>query len=429
MMSKENRRSFLTSSTGAALSLSVLGRSSAWAGANETVRVACVGIKGRGWDHIEGFSKAANSQVVALCDVDENILNEQANRYGKPVKKFTDVRELLQDKEIDAISIATPNHWHSLIGIWACQAGKDVYVEKPCSHNIYEGRKLVEAARKYNRIVQHGTQSRASKALKEAIQLLRDGYIGEVYYAKGICYKWRDTIGHKEDGPVPSGVHYDTWLGPAPTRPFNPNRFHYNWHWNWDYGNGDIGNQGVHEMDVARWGLGVGLPDTAVASGGHFMFKDDQETPNTLVSAFKYEKENKMLEFEVRHWMTNEELQDRSTIGILFLGSKGIMSVPSYNSYKIFLGRERKPDKTGSSGGNHFQNFIDCVRSRKREDLNAEIEEGHLSAALCHLANAAYRVQRTLRIDRQKEICINDDEANAILHGTYRNPFVVPDPV
>jgi predicted dehydrogenase len=438
-MNKENRRDFLKGTTGAAIGLGVLGPTSSWAGANDTIRVGVVGVRGRGTAHIESFSDLKNVEVVALCDVDENILNEQAEKYKDrlkhPVKKYVDIRDLLQDKDIDAVSIATPNHWHSIMGIWACQAGKDVYVEKPCSHNLYEGRKLVEAARKYNRIVQHGTQARSSTAFKEAMQLLKEGIIGEVYYAKGLCYKRRNTIGRKPVEPVPKGVHYDLWIGPAPERPFTQNRFHYEWHWQWNYGNGDIGNQGVHEMDIARCGLGVGLPKVAQALGSHFMFDDDQETPNTLVATFKYPDENKMLVFEVRHWDTNDEINVGGTgnvIGNVFLGSEGFMLTTEYFGYKTFLGRDRKPGPAKYDEGNPFRNFIDCVRSRRRGDLDAEILEGHLSAALCHLANASGRLERTLRFDPATEKCIGDEEADAILQGKvrgYRSPFVVPDEV
>jgi len=435
-MNQTNRRRFLKRSAGTALTLGLAGRPETWAAANDAVRLAVIGVRGRGTEHIKGFGSLKGVEIAAICDVDENIIKERLEshkEYLKPsVKTYTDVRELLQDKSIDAVTIATPNHWHSLIAIWACQAGKDVYVEKPCSHNIYEGRKLVEASRKYNRIVQHGTQGRSVGAFREAIQHLRDGLIGEVYYAKGTCYKWRDTIGHKPDGTAPAGVDYNLWLGPAEKKPFNPNRFHYNWHWNWDYGNGDIGNQGVHEMDIARWGLGVGLPKVVSALGGHFMFDDDQLTPNTLVAAFKYPDENKMLVFEVRHWITNSELgavDDGNVIGDIFLGSKGVMITHSYGEYKTFFGRERKPGPSKTTGETHFQNFIDAVRSRKREDQNAEILEGHLSASLCHLANASYRVGRTLQFDPKTERCVNDEEADAILRGTYREPFIVPDTI
>lgn len=433
-----NRRNFLKT-TGMAATAGLLIKTTGWASANDTVRHACVGVNGRGQDHIGGFSRLKNVKIVALCDIDENVLNRQAERnkerLADPVKKFVDMREMLEDKEIDTVSIATPNHWHSLQSIWACQAGKDVYVEKPLSHNIREGRKLVEAAKKYDRIVQHGTQIRSSQAIQEAIKMLQDGIIGEVYYAKGTCYKWRDTIGKANPKQPPEGVHYDLWLGPAPEREFTENRLHYKWHWHWDYGNGDIGNQGVHQMDVARWGLGVGIPDVAQAMGGKFMFEDDQETPNTMVSTMKYNDENKMLVFEVRHWITNPELGGKAgdnVVGNLFLGSKGVMIMPSYTSYKVFLGKNMEPGPADNKGGDHYANFIDAVVKRDPSILNADAEEGHLSSALCHIANAAYLTEETLRFDRKTERCTNNEKADGMLEGTaegYRTPYDLPENV
>jgi predicted dehydrogenase len=255
----------------------------------------------------------ANVEIAALCDVDQFVLNQRLQDLDKLGKKrpavFTEYRKLLEDKSIDAVSIATPNHWHTLQTIWACQAGKDVYCEKPCSHNMFESRQIVEAAHKYNRIVQHGTNSRSGVAIREAMEHIRTGLIGDVYMARGVVFKWRDTIGRKPAQPVPAGVDYDLWLGPAPKREFTPNRFHYTWHWFWDYGNGDFGNQGIHELDVARWGLGVTYPTRISAMGGHFMFDDDQETPNTLVVNFEFNSggKKKLLVFEVRHWISNRE--------------------------------------------------------------------------------------------------------------------------
>lgn len=258
-----NRRDFL--GAGAALGgFSLLARPEKVMGANDRVRVAICGLHGRGNDHLKNLSEIQNVQIVALCDIDDNVLRErlaQMENMGlpKPVT-YADVRKLLEDKSIDAISIATPNHWHTLIAVWACQAGKDVYVEKPCSHNLWEGKQLVKAAQRYNRVVQHGTQIRSATAVREAMRKIKDGVIGETYMARGLCYKWRDTIGRAPVQPVPAGVDYDLWMGPAPQHAFTKNRFHYNWHWNWWYGNGDLGNQGVHQLDVARWGMGLGFP-------------------------------------------------------------------------------------------------------------------------------------------------------------------------
>ncbi|MBI1388086.1 MAG: twin-arginine translocation signal domain-containing protein [bacterium] len=439
MSNSDSRRGFLKK-TGVAATAGLLIKTSAWAAANDTFRVAVTGLHGRGQDHVSGYAhlKDKNVKIVAVCDVDENVLNERIGEFVKEnkidanIKKYTDFRKLLEDKEIDAVSCATPNHWHSLMGIWACEAGKDAYIEKPISHNIREGRELVEAARKYKRIVQHGTQIRSSKAIQEAMQLLKDGEIGEVYYAKGTCYKWRNTIGHKEPSPVPPGVHYDEWLGPAPERPFTENRFHYNWHWHWDYGNGDIGNQGVHQIDVCRWGLGQTWPDLTTTLGGHFMFEDDQETPNTMVTTYKWNDVNKMMVFEVRHWITNDELVEGdkgNVVGCLFLGSEGYMVIPSYSRYKCYMGREREPGKEGNEGGDHFLNFVEACRSRNHEDLNADVLEGHISAGMAHLANASYKIERTIRFDPKKEVAIDDKEADDLLHERdrgYRAPYSLP---
>jgi predicted dehydrogenase len=436
-MNELDRRKFIVKGAGAALGLSVLGKKGFSASPNGTIRVAVVGVNGRGTDHLSGFTPLKGVEVTGICDIDENVLNKRLGEYesknGKRPKGYNDMRRVFDDKDIDVVSFATPNHWHSLGTIWACQAGKDVYVEKPLSHNIWEGRKLVEASQKYKRIVQHGTQCRTSKALIEAIQKLNQGVIGKVYMAKGLCYKWRDTIGRKPQSAIPAGVNYDQWLGPAPARPFSPNRFHYNWHWHWDTGNGDIGNQGVHQMDIARWGLGVGLPRRVQAMGDHFMFDDDQETPNTQIAAFHYPEEKKMLVFEVRHWISNPEdiggEDGSNAIGVIFYGSEGIMIIPSYTSYKTFLGRKREPGPAGKAGGDHYGNFIDAVRSRKTEDLNANPLEGHLSSSLCHMANIAYRTKKTLEFDPKTEKFLGDSEANALATRNYRKPYVVPDKV
>jgi predicted dehydrogenase len=429
-----NRRKFIETST-ASVAASTLGfNMTSYADSpNGTIRVAVVGVKGQGNAHIRQYNNMPNVELAALCDVDESVLNQRLGEVekakGKRPASFTDIRKLLEDKNIDAISVATPNHWHSLMGIWACQAGKDVYLEKPCSHTYWEGKQLVAAARKYNRIVQHGTNSRSGVALREAMQKLKEGVIGEVYMARGLCYKWRDTIGKKPDGPVPQGVHYDLWLGPAPARPFNPNRFHYNWHWNWDYGNGDIGNQGIHEMDIARWGLDVTLPTKVSSMGGHYMFDDDQTTPNTQIASLEFNKngKKKMIVFEVRHWMTNPE--GGVKVGNLFYGSEGYMVIDGYTEYKTFLGKNGEPGPARKESGNNWANFIEAVRNRKREMLNGEIEEGHLSSALVHLSNISYRLGRSLDFDPAKEQVVNDKEANAMLRRQYRAPFVVPEKV
>ena len=429
----DSRRKFIkTAATG---SLAVLGMPTlipAHAfGANDRVRVAVIGVNGRGTDHIAGFSKLPDVEVVTLCDVDKNILAKRAGefetKYSRKVQMVEDLRQVYDDKNIDAVSIATPNHWHSLAAIWACQAGKDVYVEKPGSHNLREGRKMVEAAAKYKRIVQHGVQLRSSTAIQEAIKHLRDGLIGKVYMARGIVYKWRPDIGNLGNSPVPDGLNWDVWQGPAPARPFSKNYVHYNWHWFWDYGNGDIGNQGIHETDLCMWGLDVGLPEEITSAGGKFLWKDCRETPETLTSVYKYPKEGKVIQFEVRPWMTNKE--DGVEIGNIFYGDKGYMVVNGYSDYKTFLGKERAPGPAGNAGGDHYLNFIEAVRARDKSKLNGPVETAHLSAGIAHLGNIAYRLGRTLKFDPKKEEFLSDSEANAMLTRKYRAPYTVPQQV
>ncbi len=436
-----NRRHFLMTSASTAAAVS--SRLHAASVPSETVRVAVVGFHGRGKDHIHGWAQQPNVEIVALCDVDESVINNGVDLVEKLGKKkpttYTDLRKLLEDKSIDAISIATPNHQHTLQTIWACEAGKDVYVEKPCSHNMFEAKQIVAAARKYNRMVQQGSQSRSSVALREAVQKMNEGLIGDIYLARGLCYKWRDTIGHTPVSDVPAGVDYNLWLGPAPKTPFTKNRFHYNWHWMWAYGNGDLGNQGIHEVDIARWGLGVKFPTKASAIGGKFMFDDDQETPNTLNCAFEFDDngKKKMMEFEVRHWMSNHEAgigepggesvkKSSNSIGNIFYGSKGYLAIDGYSTYKTWLGKEQEPGPSGRGGGDHYANFLEAVRSRKTSDLTAEIEEGAASTVLVHLANISYRLGRTLNFDASTWSCPGDKEATAMFTRNYRSPFVVP---
>jgi predicted dehydrogenase len=436
-----NRRHFLMSSVAAGTAAL---RSSSLASPNDTVRIACVGVRGQGRAHISHYAKMDRVEIAAICDIDESVLNARLAVVEKLGKKrpaaYTDLRKLLEDKSIDAISIATPNHNHTLQVVWACQAGKDVYVEKPCSHDMFEARQIVAAAQKYDRLVQHGTNCRSGIA-REAVQKLREGAIGDLYMARGLCFKWRDTIGRKPVEPVPAGVHYDLWLGPAPEHEFTRNRFHYNWHWFWDYGNGDLGNQGIHQVDVARWGLGVKYPTKVSAMGGHFMFDDDQETPNTLTASFEFDDagKKKFMVFEVRHWITNHEGginetgagKEVNTVGDIFYGSKGYMVVTDedHATYYTFLGKEQQPGPSGHDQGNNWANFIDALRTRKHSDLNAPIEEGAISTTLVHLANISYRLGRTLRFDADSYSCIGDDEANAMFRRKYRAPFVVPEKV
>jgi hypothetical protein len=266
--------------------------------------------------------------------------------------------------------------------------------------------------------------------LREAIQKLREGAIGDVYMARGLCYKWRPTIG-KAGGPqaTPPGVDYNLWCGPAPNKPLQRKKLHYDWHWQWDCGNGDMGNQGVHEMDMARWGLGVGLPTRITGTGGHYMFEDDQQTPNTLICTFDYPEQKKMLQFETRHWVSNYEggfgASGENNVGVLFFGSEGYMEM-EYFGYRIFLGKKREPGPKGTGNADPWATFVAAIRSGKREDLGVDIEEGHLTSALCHLGNIAYRVRRSIQFDPAKEKILGDSEASTLLTRDYRKPFVVP---
>ncbi len=451
-----SRRKFIQQGTLASGAM-LWGTNRAWAGANNRVRLAVVGIHGMGQNHIKEYLALPDTDVVALCDVDENQFGGVIDRFftnaspprRKP-KTYTDIRLLLEDKDIDAISVVTPNHWHTLASIWAIQAGKHVSVEKPCCHNIFEGLKLVEAAKKYRVLVQDGAEQRSNPCAQTMAKFLQEDGLGEVYMAKGICYKRRKTIGRFEDEPVPRGVDYDLWLGPAQKRPFNKNRFHYNWHWNWDYGNGDMGNQGVHEMDIARWGLGVTLPTKITAMGGHMMFNDDQQTPNLLHTMFEFAnpvgggEKKKFLQFEVRHWVTNNELNlakpvndgaggymatsSANNVGNIFYGSKGCME-KNVNLWQTFMGEKREPGPSGRGEGNHYANFVNAIREPDPLTFNRGIEEGFYSCALVHLGNIAFRLGRSLEFDPATMQFPHDKEANQMLTREYRAPFVVPDKV
>ena len=346
------RRTFIFTSAGAAVT-DRLARGAE--SPNDTVRVAVLGVNGRGRDHIGGFAGLKNVQVAVLCDPDQNVARRRAaefeKRYGRPVKTETDLRRVFDDKTIDAVSVATPNHWHALATIWACQSGKHVYVEKPGSHNLFEGRKMIEAAAKYDRIVQHGVQLRSSAALQEAVQKLSQGVIGKVYMSRALIYRWRPSIGKLPDAPVPAGLDYNLWTGPAQERPFSRRYVHYNWHWTWDFGNGEIGNQGVHETDMCLWGLGVQFPSQIVSLGGKFLWDDDKETPEVLSSTYLYPEQKKVIEVEVRHWCTNQE--HGVEVGNIFYGSEGYMLIRNYDRYETYLGAKREPGPSRSQGGDH----------------------------------------------------------------------------
>ncbi|MBX9622528.1 MAG: Gfo/Idh/MocA family oxidoreductase [Gemmataceae bacterium] len=377
--------------------------------AGDKLRVAVVGVRSRGMDHVRGFAGKNGCEITTVCDCDEAVIGPAMKTVekaqGQAPRYVKDFRKLLDDKEIDIVSIATPNHWHALMAVWAMQAGKDVYVEKPASHNVREGAVMVAAARKYGRLCQVGTQSRSNPGMREAIAAVRGGKIGAVRTAIGLCYKKRDSIG-TAGGPQepPKTMDYDLWCGPAPLKP--PHRktgygtVHYDWHWTWDYGNGDLGNQGVHEMDKARWGLGVDrLPEAAGSVGGRFGYSDDGETANTQFCVFNYGGRNIL--FEVRGLKTDP--YKGAAVGNIFVGDEGSVVCPNYSGGIQYdrdgkevarFGWDEKTEKFVGSDQHHFDNFVKAVRSRKVEDLNCDIAEGHQSAALCHLANISYRLGR-----------------------------------
>ncbi len=429
-------------------------------GANDRVNVGIVGLGGRGTDHIDYYSSlASESRIAGLCDVNQ-AARERAvalvkRKAGYEPAAFTDMRKMFESKDVDAVSIATPNHWHALATIWGCQAGKDVYVEKPASHNVYEAGQMVKAARKYNRMVQVGTQSRSITHIMRAMQLLREGAIGNVYHARGLCFRRRFSIGHTPDEPVPSGLNWDLFLGPAQWKPYSKNKFAYNWHWFWDTGNGDIGNQGVHEMDICLWGLPrSGWPASVAATGGKFMWKDDQETPNTQQSAFEWP--DGQLTFDVRNLPTPPEglggVRGPNYVGNIFFGDAGFMVVDQrgFTVYKSTAAnvageaargagageRERyekaieQPAQRGEADTTpHMRNFFEAIRSRDHTKLHADIEIGARSAAFCHLANISYRVGRLLKMDQAAGRFKAADDANALLTRNYRKPYVVPENV
>lgn len=425
---------------------------------NNEIRLGVVGIRGRGRDHYRAFSKVPGVRIAYLCDIDQRLfpaaVKEIESLGGAKPETFVDLRKLLERKDLDAISIATPDHWHALHTIWACQAGKDVYVEKPLCHNIREGRKMIEAARKYNRIVQVGLNRRSENRNQAGVHFVREATFGPTYRAKAVVFRGRTSIGRAQESSIPEGVNWDLFLGPAPYRAFDLNRFHYGWHYFWNTATGEVGNNGVHAIDLVRWALNKNVhPIKVVCSGGRFVDDSDQETPNYQNATFEY-SDGTLVDLEVT------TLPSPSFGGVqmgeFFYTPQGY--VTSANDWKTVVGEftpRNTPDppsgvsnrlnnvsfpqiayKPGPAipdiGGpevSHFQNFVDCVRSRKRAALNCEIEEGHLSTTLCHLANIAFRTGRKLVFNPQTESFTNDPEANKFLTREYRKPYVLPDQV
>jgi predicted dehydrogenase len=481
LSAKLPRRRFLKTAAAGAAAISL--PAAAWgrvAGANDAIRVGVIGVRGRGGDHIKGFSAVPGVRVTAVCDCDASALENAAQRLrdqGQSVETYADVRKLLENKDVDVISTATPNHWHSLIVVWGCQAGKDVYVEKPVSHNVWEGRQAVNAARRYDRMVQTGTQSRSSReGVAQAVEWLRAGNLGKIQIARGICYKRRDTIG-KVSGPqpIPPGIDYDLWCGPAPQEPLMRQRLHYDWHWVWATGNGDVGNQGIHQMDLARWCLGVNELSPRVWSvGGRLGYVDDGQTANTQIVFHDFAAAPLIFEVRGLPEKTGSQAMDQflgSNVGVHVHCEGGRLFVPGYAATgAVAFDRDGKEIRSWSGTEDHFANFIQAVRSRKREVLHADILEGHLSSALCHTGNISYRLGAaasndvirerlrtdrdaiatwermlehlrangvdlkatpltlgvTLKMDPQTERFLDNDNANSLLTRNYRQPFVVP---
>lgn len=362
---------------------------------NEKLSVAVVGVGGRGGSHLQALANGKKTTVTHICDCDEKIGQKRCEEIGKvqggrKPEWVQDIRKLVEEKSIDVVTIATPNHWHSLGAIWAIEAGKDVYVEKPVSHNVWEGSRVVAAAKKHNRVVQTGTQSRSNPGMREAMEFIHGGGIGEVKIARGLCYKPRGSIGKKGNYPVPEGVDYDLWSGPAPLLPITRPKFHYDWHWQWAYGNGDLGNQGIHQMDLCRWALKKdSLAPTILSYGGRFGYEDAGETANTQVVVHDYGSQQ--LVFEVRGLKT--ENYQGVGVGIIIEGTQGKVVMTSYSSGAAF-DLEDKPIKkfNGGDDAHHYSNFVEAVLARDASKLNAPIQEGHLSSALCHLGNISLRL-------------------------------------
>jgi predicted dehydrogenase len=416
-----NRRHFFISAASAAAS-------QGWAAASDRVRVAIVGVGSRGSGHIQEILPVANMEIAALVDPDgrrtEQAAAVIAQRTGKRPKLESDMRRVFDDKEIDAVTIATTNHWHTLAAIWAMQAGKDVYVEKPVSHNVWEGTRLVETARKYGRVAAGGTQRRWWGRWRKAIELVHAGEIGDVYQSNFFFPGGRDSIGFKQPGPPPAWLNWDLWLGPAPEQPYHENLVHYNWHWFWDFGNGELGNNGIHLIDILRWGMRKRLPVRVQSTGGRFGYKDQAQTPNTQNVTWVFD-DGSMMVGQLRGLYTAEPMSWD------FFGTKGHLHITADGRVRVTMGRNKQPEPEPVYPPNidHFANFADAVRARNPKLLHAEIEETALSTAFCHLGNISYRVGRELRFDPARMRFTGDDEANALLTRNYRAAYVVPDRV
>lgn len=415
------RRSFLVSAATAAAS-------QGWAQASDRLRVAVIGVGSRGSAHIREMAPEGNIEVAALVDPDgnrtETAAGEIYKRTGKKPRIDADMRRIFEDKEIDAVTIATTNHWHTLTAIWAMQAGKDVYVEKPVSHNVWEGAKLVETARKYKRVAAGGTQRRWYGRFRKAIAVIHGGGIGEIYQGNFTFPGNRDSIGFKPVKEPPGWLNWDLWVGPAPMQPYHENLVHYNWHWFWDFGNGELGNNGIHMIDVLRWGMQKRMPVTVESTGGRFGYKDQAQTPNTQNVTWTF-SDGAMMVGQLRGLYTTEPMSWD------FFGTKGHMHIDADGRFRVRMGRnkELEPETQYPANESHFGNFAAAARARDPRLLRAEIEETAISTAYCHLGNISYRVGRKLRFDESRMQFSGDAEANRMLTRDYRKPYVVPEKV
>jgi len=423
-MSKLTRRIFVkTAGAGVTAAPLILSRGWAQGSPNETVHHAVIGTGKQGGGHVRGFQQISGCEVVAVCDVDPENLGKAAKNASKNAKTYTDFRKLLEDKAIDSVSIATPDHWHTPVALAALMAGKHVYVEKPCSHNLYEASLLKKAARQFGKCVQHGTQRRSKGDHIEAMKRLHEGVIGKVHVHKAINHQHRGKIGRAKPESPPAGVNYDLWLGPAPKVPFTRNRWHYDWHWFWDYGGGDVVNDGIHQIDVSVWAMGDRYPKRVVSTGGMFYYDDDHETPDTLMAIFDYD--DGQIIFEQRLY-TDYKLEGHDN-GNVSYGTKGRME---FGRKGVFVHpKEGEPYQITSSERVESikENFLTAVRANDPSLLNSPIESGVVSSDLCNLANIGYRTGvADLRYDPKKVEITNNAEANALVRRSYRKGYELP---
>ncbi len=425
-MSHTSRRTFLTTAgSGIAGVAGILTTASnVKASPSERVQHAVIGLGSQGRRHARTFAELENCDLVAICDVDPARREKSASEIsdGKRIKKRDRFQEILEDSSIDSVSVATPDHWHTPIALAALMAGKHVYIEKPCCHNVYEGRVLRAAAAEFGKCVQHGTQSRSGDGIREAVRFLREGGLGEVRMAKAINHQLRGPIGRAPVAQVPPGVNYDLWTGPAAKHPFTANRWHYKWHWFCDYGSGDMGNDGIHQLDVARWGLGVKYPTVTNATGGQLFYHDDHETPDTQTVVFEYD--NCHLVYEMRLW-TDYKLEGHDN-GTIFYGDKGILEIGRRGCEVTLIGKETKRLGSGDDFNENVKNFVACVKTDDPKNLNSPIEEGVISSILCHLGNISTRVGRRIRYDPSTGKIGGDEEANVLLARKYRSGYELP---